>query len=465
MKTRRDMLARAPVGPLLLKLSAPAIVGMAVMALYNTVDAFFVGRGVGPDGIAGLTVSFPAQILMLGLGLLIGIGGSSIISRALGASDQARAERTLGNLLTLTLLVAAMAAAAGVFVNPAVLRLLGADDEVASVARQYLRIILCGGVFTFFNIVAHNVMRAEGNVRAATLTMIVGAGLNILLDPLFIMTFGWGVTGAAAATVLANAIQSVVIVVYFAQSRSLLRFRFAATRLSWPLTREILTVGSSAFARNVGGCLMMIAVNRALTTHGGNNALVVFGIMFRLNMFLFMPMFGIVQGFQPIAGFNFGAGNLLRVRRTITWAAALCSVISITGFMMLISCPGFLVGLFTPDPGIRALARHAIPISALALPTVGFQIVVATMYQAFGRAIPALILSSCRQILILIPLVLVLPTYIGLDGIWASFPIADGTSALLSLALFITEMKRLSSGGDRATRRLVATASTGANSA
>ena len=431
---REKLLGESPMPGLLLRLSFPAMVAMLVNAFYNIVDTLFVGRGVGPMGIGGLTVAFPIQLLIMSFAMLVGTGAASIISRALGARDYEHANRvTLTAFLLSVLFSLSLAAAIWLGMAP-LLRLLGADGELLPVARDYLSVILLGTPFISAAMAGNNIIRAEGQARVAMTVMLAGTGLNIILDPIFIFGLSMGVRGAAIATVLAQLASFLYMVAYFRSGKSILSFRSPVRKMRELLAggRQILILGTPAFFRQLAGSFLMVLVNNSLMLYGGATSIAAFGIVHRLLMFALMPIFGIAQGFQPIAGYNFGARRFDRVRKVFILASLVTTLMGALFFLVAEGFAPFLVGLFSTDTGLLRLGSRALRIVALASPLIGFQVIGATYFMALGKALPSLLLSLSRQVLLLIPIVLILPRLIGIDGVWISFPSADLLAGLIT---------------------------------
>ncbi|PKM83716.1 MAG: MATE family efflux transporter [Firmicutes bacterium HGW-Firmicutes-13] len=443
MNKHSEMLAKESIGRLLMKLSAPAMVGMLVQALYNIVDTIFVGRSIGYLGIAGLTIVFPIQILVMAFAQTVGIGGASIISRSLGAGKNDHADNTFGNIISLLMIISAVVMLlGGTFMIP-ILKIFGATENILPYSLEYLRVILFGIFFFIFAVAVNNVVRAEGNAKVAMVTMLISAGLNIILDPIFIFSFNMGIRGAALATVLSQASMAVYLVYYFLTGKSTLKFKTKYLKFNLNILRETLAIGASSFARQASGSFMAVIINITLAFYGGDIAIAVFGVINRLLMFALMPMFGIVQGLQPIVGFNYGAYRLDRVRRSIKLAILVTTGMSTIAFLVFMISPGFFVSLFSKEQELINTATEAIRIIVLAFPLVGFQLIGTGIYQAIGKALPALVLSLSRQVLFFIPLVLILPLFFKLQGVWLSFPLADLLSFAVTFILVKEEMKLL----------------------
>ncbi len=431
------------IGRLLVQMSAPAMVGLVVQALYNLTDTIFVGRGVGSLAIAGIAVSFPVQILVMAIAQTFGIGAASIVSRALGAGDQARARKTLGNLFSVILLSSGIIAILGTLYLQPLLRLSGATETILPYGADYLGIILLGTPFFLFAMATNAVVRGEGNARVAMGTMVISGLLNIALDPLFIYGLGMGVRGAALATVIAQATTVVYLVYYFASPRTSLRVRLSDFRLDGRIVGESFSVGIGSGLRVAAGSITVVLLNNTLALYGGDLAIAAYGLINRITMFLFLPMIGIGQGMMPIVGYNYGARRLNRARDAI-WQATLASTaMSVAAMVILLAFPGFLLRVFTDDAELIALAVPAARLIVIVFPTVGFQLVAAAVFQALGRPAPAMVLALLRQVLLLAPLVFLLPRFLGLTGAWLAFPIADGVAGAVTLALTIPAVRAL----------------------
>ena len=440
---RNHILADTNIGALLWRLSIPAMVGMGVMATYNLVDAIFIGRGVGTLGIAGLAICFPVQMIILATGQLIGMGSASIISRAIGAGDDVRAHRAFGNALTLTFLLAATLTTGGFVFLDDLLRIFGATKEILPYARDYLSVILWGTAFRTYAMSQNNIIRSEGRAKIAMTVMLIGAGVNIVLDPIFIFGLDMGMRGAALATVLAQACTTTFIVTYFVSGRSSLSMRLRDLWLSPAIVRETLAVGASSFGRMVAGSVMVVTLNRTLGHYGGNTAIATYGIVNRLLHFVFMPVMGFAQALQPVAGYNYGARQFDRAKRALRISGVRGTVFAVGAFGVLMVFARPLIQLFTRDLELIELSVPALRTIALAFPVVGIQMMGATMFVALGRAGPALFLTLSRQIIFLIPLVLVLPLMMGLNGAFVAFPIADVLATAVTVIMLSREFARL----------------------
>jgi putative MATE family efflux protein len=443
IKTRSDMLAFEKIGKLLFKLSAPAIIGMMVQGLYNLVDTIFVGRFTGTLGIGGITIAFPIQMILMGIGMTIGIGGASRISRRLGERDREGASLTLGNMVSLSLIMGVICMVAGlVFMDP-LLHLFGATDLLMPNARAYILVILIGSPVITFSMVASSSARAEGNAKVAMNTMLIGAILNIALDPVFIVYFRLGVQGAAIATVLSITASSIFLLRYYLSGKSEITFTLHDMRLKGAIVREIFAVGVSDFARTAAMSMTSALFNNILRRLGGELPIATFGVIFRVMSFVFMPMIGIAQGAQPILGFNFGAKQFHRVRKSLNLAVRSATVISIFGFLLFFIFPTPILRIFSNDAELIQMGRVAMRMLVIGLPLVGYQAIGTSLFQAIGKAKPAVFLALSRQVLFLIPMVIILSRLFGLTGVWTSFPSADVVSFIVTFIMVTYEMRRL----------------------
>lgn len=435
------------IGKLLFRLSAPSIIGMLVYAFYNIVDTIFVGRALGEEsvyGIGGLVVAFPIQMLALGIGLGLGVGGASIISRALGAKDLEKARKALGTVFFLGIALGLAYTIVGLaFLDP-LLKLFGATPGIMPYSRAYLEVTIAGSIAFTLGIAAEDLVRAEGNARFAMFTMLLGAGLNIILDPIFIFGFDMGVRGAAIATVLAQSVSTVFLLRYFITGKGSVSFKSELLKLDSGISREMLAIGLSPFIIEASNSFMMIFVNNALASYGGDISIAAFGIIHRLYLFIFLPILGISFGLQPIVGYNYGAKQFSRVVDSVKLALKVSTLCSLAGFLAFFLFPKPIISVFSADPGLAAAGAGAMKIVVLAMPFLGFLLVGTTVFQALGKARPTFILSLSRQLLFLLPLVLVLPRFYGVEGVWAAFPISDFLAFVLATGLMIREYRKYS---------------------
>ncbi len=441
MRNHSQALANEPIKTLLWKLSLPAMAGMFVMTLYNVVDMIFVGRGVGALAIAGVSIVFPVQMFTMAVGMMVGIGTASLISRSLGAGDMKRAERALGNAIFLILVLGGTLTIVGLAKSTFFLRLFGATDDVFPYAKQYMDVILLSVVLHEFSMASNGIIRSEGNARVAMISMFIGALLNIALDPIFIFVLGMGVRGAAIATVIAQATTTVYILRYFLSGKSSLRIRVKNFLLEWAVVRQIVAIGFAAFIRTAAASFIAVIINRMLGSYGGGISIAVFGVLHRVLMFAAMPSRSIAQGLQPILGFSYGARRYDRGIEVIRRSAIIATVFSVAIFLVLFFFPGPIMRIFSTDAALVSQGTHAMKLVFIAFWLVGFHVVGSTIFQAIGKAVPTFILSTSRQILFLIPLIFILPRFFGINGIWLSFPVADTLSFMVTLVMVIPQMR------------------------
>jgi putative MATE family efflux protein len=439
---RKDhILADDNIGRLHWKLAVPAMVGMFVMALYNLVDTIFVGRFVGTNAIAGLSVSFPMQMIVMGFGIMNGIGASALISISLGEGNRDKANKIFHNALLLTVIYGlAFTIGIQVFLDKIIV-LFGASPDVLPLARDYLRIIMLGSTFQIAAMTGNNIIRSEGQAKIAMISMAGGAGLNIILDAIFIIILKMGVPGVALGTVIAQIFQTVYQYLYFKSPKSSLLYKLQINEFNFSIVKKISRIGIASFFRNISGSLMMIIFNNVLRFHGGGLALAAAGVIFRFLHFTFMPVVGISQGMQPIVGFNFGARKPHKVMQALKIASIRASMISIASFIFVMLFPRLIVSIFTTDEELIEMASKAIRLMFAGTFVIGFQVVGATFFQAVNKALPSFILSISRQLLFLIPLLLILPHYFGLYGAWISHPVSDYLSVIITSLFLWKEVK------------------------
>jgi len=442
--SRSDKLENQGIATLLLSFSVPAIIGMVVQALYNIVDRIFIGQAVGSLGISAVTVTFPIMLVLMAFGMLVGLGAAALVSIRLGQRKKEEAEQTLGNALVLLIVNSVILAIVGLSVLRPLLERFGASENVLPLAEGYARIILLGAVFQGIGFGLNNIIRGEGSPRIAMATMLIGALLNIALDAWFILHLGMEVRGAALATVLAQLTTAVWVLAYFLSNKALLRIRLANLRPRPALCMSIFAIGSAPFAMQLASSVIIAVFNRQLASHGGDLAISVFGIVHSTAMMFMMPIFGISQGAQPIIGFNYGAQKYDRVKKTLLLAILAASALVTLGFAVAMFFPAEIVRLFDEqDEDLIALGSHAIRICFLLFPIIGFQIISANYFQAVGKPKQAMFLSLSRQVILLLPGLLIWPHFFGLDGVWMALPVSDIGSSVLTAAWLAMEIRSL----------------------
>ncbi|MBR9920260.1 MAG: MATE family efflux transporter [Bacteroidetes bacterium] len=441
MKTSQDLGIR-PIGKLLTKMAVPASIGILVMSIYFIVDTIFVGRFVGTLGIAAITVVMPITFLISSIGMAIGVGGSSIVSRALGADDNSKADRTFGNMVSLAFTFALILVGVGVFFMEEILLLFGAQGDIMEPAKEYFQIILIGVPFLAWAMMSNNLMRAEGAPKMAMMVMLIPAVANIILDPILIIWMDWGLAGAAWATSISYIASAVFSAWFFIRGKSELNLNLVDLKWRLPILKEISSIGSVTLARQGTISILTIVLNHSLFQYGNEMAVAVFGIINRIAMFANFPVLGITQGFLPIAGYNYGAKKWGRVRQTLRLSIRTGTLIAVGILSMILLFKEPFVGLFTTDPELLERTPSSLMIVFMGTPFIVVNLIGSAYFQAVGKALPALLLTMTKQGFFLIPLILILPIFFGLDGIWYGFPIADTLSAVVTFLYLKREMRK-----------------------
>lgn len=444
MNQKQIELKEAPISKLLLKYSIPAIVGMVVNALYNIVDRMFIGNMVkDPLAMSAVGLIFPAMLVIFGFCMLIGIGGSSRISIALGENKPDRANHILGNMLIMiTVLMLSLSLIISIFKVP-ILNLIGASADTIGYASDYLQIILYGSLFQGLSYSFNTTMRSEGNPKKAMMTMLIGAGANIILDPIFIGPLGMGIRGAAWATVLSQLISTVWVMSHYFSKDSVLKFHRQYLRPNLELMKSIVSIGMAPFIMQIAAGSISAIANNSLRIYGGDLAIGAVTIVNSISAFILMPVFGINQGSQPIIGFNYGAKQYDRVKEAWKLAAFAATAICTLGFLMVQFFPELLMRGFTPNPELIQIGAGGMRKLMMFFPIIGFQIISANYFQAVGKAPKAMMLSMLRQVIVLIPLLLILPNFWQINGVWFAFPIADFCASIITALFILWEMKHL----------------------
>lgn len=438
-------LGDAPIGKLLLQYSIPAIIGMVVNALYNIVDRMFIGNipDIGSLAITGVGITMPIMTIVLAFGMLIGIGTTANISLNLGKGNRTTAEKLLGNAFTLSIIVGLAIAITGtIFANP-ILNLFGASENTLFYAKEYIGIILLGCTFNILSFALNSTVRADGNPKMSSITMVIGCGANIILDYLFIFVLNLGVKGAALATIISQAITFFIILYYYTSGNSNLKLKIENFKLKKHLVTMTFAIGIAPFATQIANSLVQVIANNALKTYGSDLAIGAMTVISSLNIIFMMPIFGINQGCQPIIGFNYGAKKYERAKEAFKYATIAACVICIIGFISIQCFPTQIINLFNNDPELTTLAIKGIRIYLLMMPVVGINIVATSYYQSIGKAKISMFVSLLRQVILLIPFTIILPKFIGLDGVWAAGACADSLSVIITLILLKKEFKQL----------------------
>ena len=431
------------IGNLLWQFSLPAMIGMLVNALYNIISRIFVGRGVGSIAIAATTVAFPIMMLLMAVAVLIGIGATALISIRLGEQKKEEVEKIAGNATLLLVLLPLMISGIYFLFSGPILRLFGASSEVLPYARDYIHIIMLGAVPGAIAFGMNNFIRAEGNPRVAMMTQIIGAVINIILNYVFIFNLGWGIKGSALATVIGQTVSAIWVFSYFYTGRSKIKIRLRNLKPQIAIVLKIVTIGFAPFAMQIASSIQQTILNKTLMAYGGDLALSAAGIIMSVAMLLLMPIVGISQGAQPLIGYNYGAQNYERVRETLKKAIIVATTMAIGGYIIMQTLATPIVELFSKgDTALTQLTVHALVTFLAALPIVGFQIIGANYFQAVGKPVQSTILSLSRQVLIFIPLLLILPNFWGIEGVWITAPIADAVAVTMTAAFLFFEIKK-----------------------
>lgn len=442
---RSEALGKDPISTLLIKQALPASIGILVMSLNILVDTIFVGNWIGSIAIAAINVVLPVSFFIAALGMAIGIGGSSIISRALGANDLGKALKTFGNQITITLLLTVSMVILGlVFINE-LIPAFGGMGDIFEPAKIYYRIVLYGVPVLALCMMGNNVIRAEGKPKFAMIAMIIPSLGNLILDYLLINILDMGMEGAAWATTASYICCFFYVLWYFLSDNSELKIDISHFGLDWPILREMSALGFVTLARQAVVSLTYLLMNNILFELGGEASVTVYAIIGRMLMFALFPVLGVTQGFLPIAGYNYGAENFTRVRESIKLALLYACGVAILIFIVIMAFPEAIVSVFTQDEAVLRDTPWAMRWVFAAIPIIGIQLIGSAYYQAIGKATPALLLTLTRQGFFFIPLVLILPKFFGELGVWISFPIADALSTVVTAYFLWRETRNLTS--------------------
>ena len=438
------VLGTEPIGKLLAQYAIPAIIAMTASSLYNMVDSIFIGHGVGALAISGLALTFPLMNLAAAFGSLVGVGASTLVAVKLGQKDYQGANDVLGNVLVLNVVLGILFTAVFlVFLDP-VLYFFGASERTIPYARDYMRIILYGNVITHLYLGLNSVLRSCGFPRMAMYATLLSVVINCALNPLFIFGFGWGIEGSAWATVISQVISLVWQLIHFSNPKQLLHFQKDIYKLRPDIVKGVLAIGLSPFLMNLCACLIVILINRGLKEHGGDMAIGAYGIVNRISFLFVMIIMGFNQGMQPIAGYNYGARLFPRVKEvtglTMRWATGVAT----TGFLLCELVPAWIIRMFTTDAELIDISMYGLRVVFAVFPVVGFQMVASNFFLSIGMSKQAIFLSLTRQLIFLIPCLIVLPMWLGALGVWISMPISDLVAAIVTAVLLVRQFKKFS---------------------
>ena len=436
------VLGTEPIGKLLAQYAIPAIIAMTASSLYNMVDSIFIGHGVGALAISGLALTFPLMNLAAAFGSLV--GASTLVAVKLGQKDYQGANDVLGNVLVLNVVLGILFTAVFlVFLDP-VLYFFGASEHTIPYARDYMRIILYGNVITHLYLGLNSVLRSCGFPRMAMYATLLSVVINCALNPLFIFGFGWGIEGSAWATVISQVISLVWQLIHFSNPKQLLHFQKDIYKLRPDIVKGVLAIGLSPFLMNLCACLIVILINRGLKEHGGDMAIGAYGIVNRISFLFVMIIMGFNQGMQPIAGYNYGARLFPRVKEvtglTMRWATGVAT----TGFLLCELVPAWIIRMFTTDAELIDISMYGLRVVFAVFPVVGFQMVASNFFLSIGMSKQAIFLSLTRQLIFLIPCLIVLPMWLGALGVWISMPISDLVAAIVTAVLLVRQFKKFS---------------------
>ncbi|KJD36845.1 multidrug transporter [Tamlana sedimentorum] len=441
-KIQSEDLATLPINKLLIRQAVPASIGILVMSLNILVDTIFVGHWIGSIAIAAINVVLPVSFFIAALGMSIGIGGSSIISRALGANNKEKALLTFGNQITLTLILTLTLVTLGLFFIDNIIPAFGGKGDIFAPAKVYYRIVLYGVPILALSMMGNNVSRAEGKPKFAMYAMMLPSVSNLVLDYAFINLLGWGMQGAAWATTLSYGFSFSFLLWFFLSKHSELKINFKHFTLNFGIVKEITSLGFVTLSRQAVVSITYLLMNNILFNLGGANSVTAYAIVGRMLMFAMFPVLGVTQGFLPIAGFNYGAKNYIRVRHSINIAIKYASVLATIIFIVLMALPEYITKMFTTDIEVIKQTPNAMRWVFAATPIIAVQLIGAAYFQAIGKAKPALLLTLTRQGFFFIPLIFILPKFYGEFGVWVSFPIADVLSTLVTAYFLNQEIRR-----------------------
>ena len=434
-------LGTQPIGKLLMQYAIPAIIAMTATSLYNMVDSIFIGQGVGPMAISGLAITFPFMNLGAAFGAMVGVGASTLISVKLGQRDYSMAQTVLGNVVTLNVIIGVVFSIVSLLFLDPILYFVGASPDTIGYARDFMQVILLGNIFTHMYLGLNAVLRAAGHPQKAMYATINTVIINIILAPIFIYVFKWGIRGAAIATVIAQIVSLVWQFKILTNQNELLHLKKGIYSLQNKIVKNIIAIGLSPFCMNVASCFIVIFINKGLKEYDGDLAIGAYGIVNRLVFICVMIVMGITQGMQPIAGYNYGAKQYQRVNTVLKLAIIGATIMTTLTFLIGEFVPELAVRLFTTDEGLISRAAEGFRIVVLVFPIVGFQMVTSNFFQSIGMANKAIFLSLTRQLLFLLPCLIILPTFLGASGIWWSMPISDAVASAVAAVMLYKQFQ------------------------
>ena len=438
-------LGEEKISKLLMEFSIPAIIGMVVNTLYNIVDRMYIGniKDIGGLALTGVGITMPIMTIIMAFGMLIGIGTSARISLKLGEHKREEAEKHLGNAFTLIIIASVLITIIGLVFMHKILGLFGASADTEIYAREYMQIIFFGTIFNMLSFGLNHSIRSDGSPKVAMLSMLIGAGTNIILDPIFIFVFGMGVRGAAIATVISQIVSTIWILYYFTKGKSNLKIKREYLSLDKAIVLSIFSIGVSPFSMQIAQSIVQVLANNALKTYGGDLAIGAMTIINSVAMIFMMPIFGLNQGSQPIVGYNYGAEKYKRVKQAVKSATIVATIIVSIGWIITQAAPHLLISIFNRDEQLVGIASTGMRIFLLMLPVVGAQVISSNYFQSIGKAKISMFLSLLRQVILLIPCLIILPKIFGLTGVWLAGAVSDGLSSLITLIIFFMSVRKL----------------------
>ena len=444
MQTKKEIdFQTKEISKIVWEYALPGIVGTVVAALYNVIGRIFIGQSVGALAISGLAITFPVMNLTSSLGMLVGSGAAARISISLGKRDKLTSEKILGNSLLLTIILNAVFITLILIYLEPILRAFGASDLTLPYAYDYLKIVLLGNVFVSLTYNFNAMMRASGYPKKAMITMLIGAAFSLILTPIFLYGFNMGIEGVAWATVISMFLGMIFVMHHFLQRSSLIRLKAKYIKLNKKIIIAIISIGMSPFSMQVAASGVAVLMNTTLIRFGGDLAVGAYGIINTVLMMFLMIILGLNQGTQPIIGYNYGAGNYSRVRETLLYSMKVATIITVCGALVGVFFPRVFASAFTTDAELLSITERGIRIAIAAMPLVGFQIVSSSFFQSIGFAAKSLIQSLSRQLIFLIPGIIFLPRFFGLDGLWIAMPVSDLFAFILSFFLLTYQLRQL----------------------
>ena len=438
-------LGKESIGKLLIQYSVPAIIASVATSLYNIVDSIFIGQGVGPMAISGLAITFPLMNLVIAFCVFIAAGGAAISSIYLGQKDYGRATNVLSNVVKLSLIHSIIFGGLSLLFLDDILYFFGATDATIGYAREFMRIILYGTPISYVFIVLNNLMRATGYPKKAMLSALLSVLVNVILAPIFIFVLQWGIAGAAFATICGQAVSMVWHIYHFKSKSSFVHFDHEHNKFSWSIIKNVYSIGLSPFLMNVCACIVVIFINKALLETGGNNgelAVGAYGIVNRIGMLFVMIVFGITQGMQPILGYNYGANKWDRVKHTLNIGFVVGILVTTMGLIVAELIPSKIASLFATDATLINISTTGFRISFMFFAVIGGQIVIQNFFQSIGKPMISIFLSLTRQLLFLIPTLLIFPRLWGVEGVWTSLAVSDILAFIVAIITLIIIMRR-----------------------